>query len=462
MLSKLFLRNVGPLPDGSYKFAKRINALTGDNGLGKTFLLDLVWFAFTNDWPAMANPAMTSGYMAQPGVIGRPASITFDIQNQSRTKLVGYTAKFDRGAQKWKGRAIPPSDAGIAIYSLSDGSFCVWDPVRNGFKNKADNPNYEPSFAFTENEIWNGQDKHDRSPGGGNRMIRLLQGLLVDWRLWQTDPESKEFPALKRFLASISAENMKIGIGMPRKTSLSDVRDVPTLRLPYGEVPVLWASAAFRRILTLAYVLAWAYSEHVKSCEFVGKKPCRQIALLVDELDAHLHPKWQRAIMPSLMTAVEQLVASFSGDISDGERCDVQIFISTHSPLVMASMEDLFDDRKDRWFDFDCTGNCREITCEERVLERRGGADEWLKSEAFDLSSTRSLKVEELLNYAADLLDSVLSQGLTARKMRKDLGTLPIGELKRTYAELMRRLPPNDRFLSRFRLLCAKCDLEVE
>ena len=37
MISRLSLRNVGPLPDREYRFGRRINALTGDNGLGKTF-----------------------------------------------------------------------------------------------------------------------------------------------------------------------------------------------------------------------------------------------------------------------------------------------------------------------------------------------------------------------------------------------------------------------------------------
>ena len=46
MISKLALRNVGPLPDREYRFGRRINALTGDNGLGKTFLLDLIWLPF--------------------------------------------------------------------------------------------------------------------------------------------------------------------------------------------------------------------------------------------------------------------------------------------------------------------------------------------------------------------------------------------------------------------------------
>lgn len=49
-----------------------------------------------------------------------------------------------------------------------------------------------------------------------------------------------------------------------------------------------------------------------------GMKPS---VLLIDELDGHLHPKWQRAVLPALKQALP----------------DVQIIVSTHSPFVISS-----------------------------------------------------------------------------------------------------------------------------
>lgn len=48
------------------------------------------------------------------------------------------------------------------------------------------------------------------------------------------------------------------------------------------------------------------------------------IILLLDEIDIHLHPKWQRRILP----AVQKLLPN------------AQIFASTHSPFVVGSVED--------------------------------------------------------------------------------------------------------------------------
>lgn len=46
MLEHLKLIDVGPAPAMEIDFAPRLDFLTGDNGLGKTFLLDIAWWAW--------------------------------------------------------------------------------------------------------------------------------------------------------------------------------------------------------------------------------------------------------------------------------------------------------------------------------------------------------------------------------------------------------------------------------
>ena len=43
MLTHLKLHNVGPSSDMELEFGERLNLITGDNGLGKSFLLDIAW-----------------------------------------------------------------------------------------------------------------------------------------------------------------------------------------------------------------------------------------------------------------------------------------------------------------------------------------------------------------------------------------------------------------------------------
>ena len=61
------------------------------------------------------------------------------------------------------------------------------------------------------------------------------------------------------------------------------------------------------------------------------------MVLIVDEVEAHLHPKWQRAIVPAIINVIE--------DISDD--LEVQVHLATHSPLILASSEPIFDSDRD-------------------------------------------------------------------------------------------------------------------
>lgn len=51
MLTHLHLHDVGPVPEMRMALQPRLNIVTGDNGLGKSFLLDLAWWALTQTWP---------------------------------------------------------------------------------------------------------------------------------------------------------------------------------------------------------------------------------------------------------------------------------------------------------------------------------------------------------------------------------------------------------------------------
>ena len=48
MLKSLHLKGVGPAKEfGPVEFSPRLNFITGDNGLGKSFLLDIAWWVLT-------------------------------------------------------------------------------------------------------------------------------------------------------------------------------------------------------------------------------------------------------------------------------------------------------------------------------------------------------------------------------------------------------------------------------
>lgn len=400
MLRYLRLSNVGPAPHMRLEFAPRLNVLTGDNGLGKSFLLDMAWWALTRTW---------TGLPARPNANqSKMASIAFSVTDKvAKTK---EKSRFDRANQSWTGGGVRSANPGLVLYAQVDGGFSVWDPARNYWRRKGANvdaPDRPAAYVFKPDQVWDGL------PGNGSP---LCNGLIRDWASWQKEG-GQPLEQLTTVLTALSASPQeKLEPGRLTRISLDDVRDIPTLRMPYGqEVPVLHASAGIRRIIALAYLLVWAWQEHVRASELLSQRTTRQIIFLVDEVEAHLHPRWQRVILRALLAVVEKLVHDV--------RAEVQVISASHSPLVMASMESMFDSAKDAWFDIDLEGTppAATVTVNRMPWIRRGDASRWLTGPAFDLPSAGSLDAEAVLEAAGRALTDRRISAADARKLDKQL-----------------------------------------
>ena len=89
MLEYLHLKNVGPAPEMQMELAPRLNLITGDNGLGKTFLLDIAWWVLTRTWARM--PSDTSCSRVEEFQGGRREALrrsAYGYKNGSRPGLL--------------------------------------------------------------------------------------------------------------------------------------------------------------------------------------------------------------------------------------------------------------------------------------------------------------------------------------------------------------------------------------
>lgn len=66
------------------------------------------------------------------------------------------------------------------------------------------------------------------------------------------------------------------------------------------------------------------------------------MTVLIDEVESHLHPRWQRSIVPALFEAIDVLY------MAHGTHVNTQVFVTTHSPLVTSSIETLYEPLKDK------------------------------------------------------------------------------------------------------------------
>ena len=299
--------------------------------------------------------------------------ISFAIAGE-KSKAAKIAIAFDWKTLSWPVPKNRPTIAGLIVYARVDGSFAVWDPARQSLS--ASDLSKNEIAVFTSSEVWDGL------PG-------RIEGLVRDWVRWQSNPQSEQFKSFKLVLAKLSPPDLGTLRPGPTVRIPDDPRDIPTLIHPYGETPIVYASAGVRRIVTLAYLIVWAWHEHLIAANMAQATPQRRMVVLVDELEAHLHPKWQRSFLPALMELSELLAPTLQA----------QYIVATHSPLVMASSESVFDQEVDKLFHLDMEPS-QEVTLKEIEYIAFGDISSWLTSPVFELRHARSNEGESAIEAA--------------------------------------------------------------
>lgn len=121
MLQQLTLANVGPAASMELHFGSRLNVLTGDNGLGKSFLLDIAWWSLTRKWPAEINACLV-------GDLDLEAS----LQETRQVVLSRRTFVRQGEATNWltsHAFGLPSSRAVEAERALEEASKAMADPA---------------------------------------------------------------------------------------------------------------------------------------------------------------------------------------------------------------------------------------------------------------------------------------------------------------------------------------------
>ena len=175
-----------------------------------------------------------------------------------------------------------------------------------------------------------------------------------------------------------------------------DRKDKPRVSVASKLVANLLTAAGVQRIVTLAYLVVWAWNEHKIEAGIARRDPEQHLVILIDEIEAHLHPQWQRRILPALLAVGQSL----------GTDLQIQFLIATHSPLVTASIEPVFDSEIDKLFHLDIEPKNlieSEAILKELSFMRYGPIDSWLMSDVFELKHARSLEAELAIEDAKSL-----------------------------------------------------------
>ena len=399
-LSYLGTRGLGPAHEFEMEPAERLSLVTGDNGLGKSFLLEASWWALTGTWAGRAA-------YPNPSQRNTEVDISFGIEGE-HSKATNSKIPFDWKSMSWPVPKNRPTIAGLIVYARVDGSFAVWDPARQALSGEVSK---HEKAVFTSAEVWDG-------------LSGRIEGLVRDWVRWQSNPDGDQFKTFVKVLEKLSPPDLGPLKPGPTVRVPDDPRDIPTLLHPYGQTPIVYASAGVRRIVTLAYLVVWAWHEHVIAAEMTQSLPQRRMVVLVDELEAHLHPKWQRSFLPALMELSQLLAPTLQA----------QYIVATHSPLVMASSESIFDTERDKLFHLDMERS-GEISLKEVDYVAFGDVSSWLTSPVFELRHARSSEGEAAIEQAK------------AVQLRGDGRP---DEIASIHASLVKHIATDDRFWPRW------------
>ena len=177
-------------------------------------------------------------------------------------------------------------------------------------------------------------------------------------------------------------------------------------RTQNGNIPLDGLSLGHRTITAWIVDLAWKlvtrYPESTKPLE-------EPAVVLIDEIDLHLHPRWQRTIM-------KQLSDHFT---------NVQFVATTHSPLMITSMGDV----NVAVLKQAEAGDHVVIENDPEIVE--GWRFDQILVSLFGLETARSLQVEALMKERENLLEKSPLTPRDKERLRRiadKLSSLPTGE----------------------------------
>lgn len=214
-------------------------------------------------------------------------------------------------------------------------------------------------------------DGHLLASGSDDSTIKL-------WSVPTEDSALQQYPTIKKLFAVIATLTDRADIEFLRVTENYRVF-VKLAEAPQG-VPLELLSQGLTSLLGWVGYLCQRLKETAQESS-ADPIPTNAFALvLVDELDAHMHPRWQQVLVGRLKQVFP----------------NVQFIASTHSPLIVGGLD---TPEVDRFVAQNGKVSVLDVAQELTV----GRTDQILTSPLFGLTSARGQRSGELLDRYADL-----------------------------------------------------------
>jgi predicted ATP-binding protein involved in virulence len=315
-ITKLDINNIGPFGNFSMVFPEKpksigdkaeIHILTGENGTGKSTILEILSYAFRHDIPKVAKTRFLDN--KSNGVITFSDNTIlnwhmqggeFERVNFTQIKIV---QKFFESWREWYSNRNSPFE--IAFFAYSGYRLINNSPIE--LLKEIETAPFEKSLEFQNsinpNQIlqWLANTISKKAIAESQKDLDIATNYkLAIEKIETTITQIIEKPI--QFLVTYEPVNVQIKV---------DNEALDFNQLPDGLKSIIsWLSDLLIRMDRVK----WENDTPVFERNFI---------LFLDEIEVHLHPAWQRKILPAIQTLFP----------------NAQIFISTHSPFVIGSVD---------------------------------------------------------------------------------------------------------------------------
>jgi predicted ATP-binding protein involved in virulence len=318
-IRKLQLKNIGVFDDEEIEFKEcpakdkaEIHILTGENGSGKTTILEsLIW--------NFGNKEVTQTLSGGKFKVNSITNASFNKKLRSKNTAIHLSVDTDDSSELAKLKnysKLTDYQADVkrldfAVLAYSGYRLIKDEPIEIGIEHN-ENPLYQTldfvkdeNSKFTVNQ-WLGQNLLNSSLAQTKK--KLDEAKIFDEKI-------KRFEKVINDIIVDETKDNKIRFEMQSATKLVLIKNEQELDfdvLPDGLKSLIsWIGDLLMRLDSLK----WKDDTPIFD---------REIILFLDEIEVHLHPAWQRKVLP----IVQKLFKN------------AQIFVSTHSPFVVNSVDD--------------------------------------------------------------------------------------------------------------------------
>ena len=330
-IESLKLHEVGPFSDTTIHFAKRedagaeVHILTGSNGSGKSTVLAALSLPFipideaVRDMrPRMKTKLSQIEMETNWGLIGfipdhKKVSPAHQFGASGHT--VFYSTKMSDALSHYFMALQSNYVKNVPILTLAFSGHRFIGP---GKLSNITEPNFAQSLLSSASF-----SQHDPE-----LLVQWVANTKAKAALARADGEpATEYEAALDVVKNSLSEI----IGKPVEFKIQ--RDPLAVQLQIGSevVPLEGLADGLKAMIALLADVLMRLDKAPWAADITGPLTARPMILLLDEIDIHLHPKWQRKILPVLQKTFT----------------NAQIFVSTHSPFVVGSVDDAFVYRLD-------------------------------------------------------------------------------------------------------------------